>query len=70
MSEYVRKSGELARSKVGGDIIGYKASDGAVVRYNIATNDWVKAYDTGVASMYKPERGMAYYDDAKQIDGG
>lgn len=70
MSEYVKKSGELARSRVGGDIDGYKASDGAIIRYNNATNDWVKAYNTGVASMYKPSRGIEYFNDNKKEDGG
>ena len=70
MKEYVKKSGELARSKVEGDIDGYKASDGAIVRYNKKTNDWVKAYSLGVASMYKPSRGMDYFNDTKKNDGG
>ena len=70
MEEYVKKSGELARSAVGGDIEGYMASDGAIVRYNRVTNDWVKAYDTGVASMYKPGRKNTYFNDTKLTDGG
>jgi len=70
MEEYVRMSGELARLAVGGDILGYKAKDGAIVRYNTATNDWVKAYESGVASMYKPKRGLDYFTDTKNSDGG
>ena len=33
LEEYVQKSAELARSSVGGDIDGYKAEDGSIVRY-------------------------------------
>lgn len=68
MSEYVQKSGKLARSEVGGDVLGYKSHDGAIVRYNRTTNDWVKAYPAGVASMYKPTRGETYYYDVKRDD--
>jgi len=70
MQEYVQKSGMLARSGVGGNIDGYKASDGAIVRYNSTTGDWVKAYNTGVASMYRPKRGADYFNDTKKTDGG
>ena len=70
MEEYVCKSGKLARSRVEGDIVGYLASDGAIIRYNKTTNDWVKAYNTGVASMYKPWRGADYFHDTKSDDGG
>jgi 8-oxo-dGTP pyrophosphatase MutT (NUDIX family) len=69
MKEYVEKSAELAHSPVGGDIVGYKGSDGCIVRYNRATNDWVKAYETGVATMFKPARGEAYYNE-KMIENG
>jgi len=68
MEQYVEKSGKLARSAVGGDILGYKADDGAIVRYDRAANDWVRAYSTGVASMYKPKGGKAYYIKTKERD--
>ena len=70
MNEYVRKSSELARQKVGGDIDGYKCSDGAIVRYNKNTHDWVKAYETGVATMFIPRDKTNYYNRQKSIDGG
>jgi hypothetical protein len=70
MVDYVEKSGELARSRVDGDIVGYRGKDGCIVRYNKDTNDWVKAYTTGVASMYKPLRGENYYNDRMKDDGG
>ena len=61
MTEYVEKASELARSPIGGDIDGYKATDGAVVRYNKNTNDFVKGYSTGVATMFKPSSGEDYF---------
>jgi hypothetical protein len=70
MTDYVQKSGELARTPVGGDVMGYRGDDGCIVRYNSATNDWVKAYDTGVASMYRPKRGEIYYLERMIDDGG
>ena len=70
MDEYVAKSAELARSPVGGDIDGYRASNGSIVRYNKATNDWVRAHWSGVATMFKPNRGARYFNENKVTDGG
>ena len=70
MKEYAQKSADLARSPVGGDIDGYRASDGSIVRYNRAANDWVRAYDTGVATMFKPKRKEKYFEDKIIEHGG
>jgi len=70
MAEYVQKASELARSKVGDNIDGYKTIDGAIVRYNKVTHDWVKAFYTGVATMFIPYDKMNYYNRQKIIDGG
>jgi hypothetical protein len=70
MVDYVNRASELARSPVGGDIVGYKCSDGSIVRYNIAEGDFVKARDNGVATMFKPIRGNDYYNDQVIKDGG
>ena len=70
MEAYVQKAGELARSKVEGDIIGYKTTDGAIVRYNKVIHDWVKAFYTGVATMFIPHDKVNYYNRQKIIDGG
>lgn len=67
--QYHQKALELARSPVGGDIVGYKAKDGAIVRYNTSTNDFVKAYSTGVCTMYKPDDGVEYYERDKERRG-
>jgi hypothetical protein len=70
MIDYVNMASELARAPVGGDIVGYKCSDGGIVRYNKAEGDFVKARDTGVATMFKPLRGDDYYNDQILKDGG
>jgi hypothetical protein len=70
MIDYVKKASRLARSAVGGDIQGYGGADNCIVRYNKTTNDWVKAYATGVASMFKPKRGADYYTENMAEDGG
>jgi hypothetical protein len=67
--QYQQKALDLVRSPVGGDVIGYKSRDGAIVRYNTATNDFVKAYSTGIATMYKPDDGLAYYERDKKKKG-
>lgn len=67
---YVKKSSELARAPVGGEIMGYKGSDGCIVRYDKSTNDWVKAYSTGVSTMFKPKIGERYYTENMIEDGG
>jgi len=71
LEEYIKRAGELARSAVGGDIVGYKIAEGdAVVRYNRATNDFAKGFDTGVATMFKPSGGERYYQKQFNEDGG
>jgi len=66
MPEYVQKASELVRSAVGGDILGFKESDGAIVRYNKATRDFVKGYSTGVATMFKPSSGIEYFEHQRE----
>ena len=70
MDEYVEKSSALARSPVGGDVLGYQAEDGSIVRYNKMTNDWVRAHNAGVVTMFKPKRKEAYYNENMIEDGG
>jgi hypothetical protein len=67
---YAKRAAELVRSPIGGDIDGYKSRDGAIVRYDKATNDFAKGYDTGVASMYKPNDGAEYFKRAMKREGG
>jgi pyocin large subunit-like protein len=70
MDEYVRKASALVRSPIGGDVDGYKRPSGDIVRYNKATNDYVVGHAKGVATMYKPSRGMDYFVDRMRKEGG
>ena len=65
-AQYEERALELLRSATNEDVSGYKAADGAVVRYDKANNDFVKGYDTGVATMFKPDDGEAYYQRDKK----
>ncbi len=62
---------DLIQQPVSDDILGYKTKDGAVVRYRVSTNDFVKGYpQTGIATMYKPkgnlEKGLKYFSKKKK----
>ena len=70
INEYVKNGSELARQPVGGSIEGYRGEDGCVVRFNNSTGEWVKAYDTGVASYMKPTLGRVYYEKWLKNDKG
>lgn len=64
--EYNQYALELVQRPVSEDVLGYKAADGAIVRYRVSTNDFVKGYlDGGIATMYKPkgnpEKGLRYF---------
>lgn len=64
--QYNQYALDLIQQPVSNDVLGYLAKDGAVVRYRISTNDFVKGYtDGGIATLYKPkgnpEAGKEYY---------
>ena len=52
------------------NVLGYKATDGSIVRYDKIANDFVKGFNTGVASMFKPSGGEEYYKRQLIRDGG
>ena len=68
--QYAERALELVRSPVGGDILGYKAADGAIVRYDKAENDFVKGFGTGIATMYKLKGGEQRFSRIMQREGG
>lgn len=68
--QYAQRALELVSSATDENITGYKASNGAIVRYDRSTNDWVKGYTNGIATMFKPSDGVNYYNRTKKIDGG
>lgn len=72
--EYDAIALELIQSETSDDILGYKTSNGAIVRYRISTNDFVKGYpNTAIATMFKPkgssEAGYAYYLRQLKMEG-
>ena len=59
--QYAERALKLARSATDDNIEGYIATKGdypgSIVRYNKATNDWVRAFPkTGISTMFKPKR--------------
>ena len=58
------------RSPVGGDIDGYKANNGAIVRYDRKANDFVKGHGSGIATMFKPSGKDGYFHRRIAKDGG
>jgi len=70
MSEYAKRGKKFAGKPVGGSILGYRGEDGCIVRFDLSTGEWVKAYSTGVASYMKPIAGKAYYEKWLEIDKG
>lgn len=72
--EYNQYALDLVQSAVGDGVLGYKTANGAVVRYRVSTNDFVKGYPRGgIATMYKPKgspgKGLKYFL-AKQKEEG
>jgi len=68
--QYADRALELARSKTNETILGYIAENGSIVRYDIINNDWVRAYNTGPATLFKPVRGIDYFFENMAEDGG
>lgn len=73
-AEYNEYALKLIQQPVTDDILGYKTSGGAVVRYKVSTNDFVKGYpEGGIASMYKPKgdatKGYRYFEKLRDEEG-
>lgn len=67
--EYGDRALELIQMPTGGSIHGYKKKNGQICRYNADTNDYVKGHPSiGIASMMKPRRGKAYFDELMEIE--
>ena len=66
--QYEQRAEELVRSEVGGDILGFKAKNGSIVRYDMKTNDYAIGYVTGIGSMFKLDRGLLQYYERKKRD--
>ena len=68
--QYAERALELVRMPASENILGYKAANGSIVRYDKTTNDFVKGFNTGVASMFKPTGGKEYFKRQLRYDGG
>jgi len=68
--QYAERATELIRSATNENILGYRAEDGAIVRYDREANDFVKSGKTGIRTMFKPSRGEAYFISKMKDDGG
>ncbi len=68
--EYAQRALELIQKPVGNNILGYKNSDGQVIRYDKNTNDFVKGNpEIGISTMFKPSAGERYYQRQKKKEG-
>lgn len=60
--QYAQRALDLVQQPVSKDVLGYKTPNGAVVRYRISTNEFVKGYPQGgIATMYKPTDAVKYF---------
>ena len=65
--QYVKKALKLVQKPTGNGILGHATVDGGVVRYNTATNDFVKGRPKrGIISMYKPDLKQKYYENERK----
>ena len=68
--EYEQRALELIESPCGDTILGYANGNGAICRYDVVKNDYVKGNPSkGVFTMFKPEKGRAYFDEMKKKEG-
>jgi pyocin large subunit-like protein len=59
---YLKRALKLLSSEVGGDILGKIRADGDILRYNLRTNEFaVGAADGTIRTLFRPEKGMAYW---------
>ena len=68
--QYAQRALELVRAATNDNILGYKAADGAIVRYSKASNDFVKSGAEGIRTMFKPKRKEDYFNRQLKEDGG
>ena len=70
--QYAKRALELVQSAADGkNILGYKLSDGTIVRYDIKKNDYVKGHPKyGIYTMFKPEAKSDYFHRKKRDEGG
>jgi len=68
--QYAQRALTLVRSATDDNVLGYKAADGAIIRYDKNANDFVKGFITGIATLYKPNDGENYFNRLMEREGG
>ena len=68
--QYAQMAHDLVRAAVGHNILGYKAANGDIVRFDESTNDFVKGAKNGIRTMFKPDEGTHYFERQLSRDGG
>ena len=70
--QYAKRALELVQSAADGkNILGYKLSDGTIVRYDVKTFDYVKGHPKyGIYTMFKPNAKSDYFHRKKRDEGG
>lgn len=69
--QYAQRAMNLVQSAANGkDILGYQNARGQIVRYDLKNNDFVKGNPAqGIATMFKPDGGVSYFDKWKIKEG-
>ena len=68
--QYAQRAHKLLKTPVSDNILGYKALNGDIVRFDESTNDFVKGGKTGIKTMFKPNEGTKYFERQMLRDGG
>jgi len=68
--QYAKRAHDLVRAAVNDHILGYKAANGNIVRFDESTNDFVKCGKNGIMTMFKPDEQTLYFERQMLRDGG
>ena len=67
--QYAKEALDLIQSATNDTILGYKNRYNQVVRYDKLKNNYVKGHpDIGIATMFKPDDGLSYFENLKRIE--
>ncbi len=66
---YINRAIELLESPTSKNIVGHVDEKNCIIRYDIRKNDFAKGTpDKGIKTLFKPKRGIDYYNDQKKKD--
>lgn len=67
--QYEQRALELIEKPVGKNILGHIDKDGAIIRYDRKTNDFVKGtIEKGIRTLFKPVNSGVYYENQRKKD--